>query len=71
MPMCNLIEYSYNYSDTAGSLWQFKWDEVPANMVDLTIDNSKSFKYEAALAGKAKDFANQESSVKDRKILFH
>ena len=38
-------------------------------MVDLTIDNSKSFKYEAALAGKAKDFANQKSSVKDRKIV--
>ena len=26
MPMCNLIEYSDNYSDTLGSLWQFKRD---------------------------------------------
>ena len=31
MPMHNLIEYSNNYSDTSGSLWQFKRDEVPPN----------------------------------------
>ena len=24
MPMYNLIEYNDNYSDTSGSLWQFK-----------------------------------------------
>ena len=24
MPMNNLIEYNDNYSDTSGSLWQFK-----------------------------------------------
>ena len=41
-----------NYSDTSGSLSQFKKDEVPANTVDLTIDNSESFKYKAALVGK-------------------
>ena len=29
MPMCNLIEYSDNYSDTSGSLQQFKRDESP------------------------------------------
>ena len=40
MPMYNLIEYSNNYSDTSGSLWQFKRDEVPANNADLFIDNS-------------------------------
>ena len=27
MPMYNLIEYNDNYSDTSGSLWQFKRDE--------------------------------------------
>ena len=52
MPMYNLIEYSDNYSDTSGSLWQFKRDEVPANNGDLTIDNSQSFKYKAGLVGK-------------------
>ena len=50
----NLIEYSNNYSDTSGRLWQFKRDEVPANNADLTINNSQSFKYKAALAGKTK-----------------
>ena len=28
MPMYNLIEYSDNYSDSSGSLWDFKKDEV-------------------------------------------
>ena len=28
MPLYNLIEYSNNYSDTSGSLWQFKRDEI-------------------------------------------
>ena len=31
MPMYNLIEYSYNYSDSSGSLYQFKRDESPMN----------------------------------------
>ena len=50
MPMHNLIEYSNNYSDTSGSLWQFKRDEIEGN-VDLTVDdnhipnNLSSFKY--------------------------
>ena len=49
MPMYNLMEYSDSYSDTLGSLWQFKRDEVPDVNVDLTTYNSKSFKYKAAL----------------------
>ena len=32
MPMYNLIEYSDNYSDTSGSLWQFKRDEIIMQM---------------------------------------
>ena len=43
------IEYSDNYSDTSGSLWQFKRDEVPNNNDDFTIDNSQSFKCKAVL----------------------
>ena len=70
MPMYNLIEYSNNYSDTSGSLWQFKRDEVPANNADLTINNSQSFKYKAALLGKTADAVNNtNSSVKDAKIV--
>ena len=46
MPMYNLIEYSDNYSDTSGSLWQFKRDEI-ANNADVSYDNAPSFKYKA------------------------
>ena len=28
MPIYNLIEYSDNYSDTSGSFWDFKRDEI-------------------------------------------
>ena len=50
MPMYNLIEYSDNYSDTSGSLWQFKRDEIERD-VDLTVDNSSSFKYKSSFIG--------------------
>ena len=70
MPMYNLIEYIDNYSDTSGSLWQFKRDEVPNNNADLTIDNSQSFKFEAALVGKKADAVNNtNSSIKVSKQL--
>ena len=43
MPMYNLIEYSNNYSDTSGSLWQFKRDESPltndGNSDNVSINN--------------------------------
>ena len=39
MPMYNLIEYSDNYSDTLGSLWDFKRDERVGN-ADVTNDDS-------------------------------
>ena len=50
--MCNLIEYSDNYSNTSGSLWQLKRDEVPPDNADLRINNFQWFKYKAALVGK-------------------
>ena len=37
MPMYNLIEYSDNYSDTSGSLWQFKRDEIVTMQMLLQI----------------------------------
>ena len=70
MPMHNLIEYSDNYSHSSGSLWYFKRDEGPPNIADLTIDNSQSFKYKAALLGKTANAVNNtNSSVKDAKIV--
>ena len=50
MPMYNLIEYSDNYSDTFGSLWQFKKDETDREN-NIEADNSSSFKYKASLIG--------------------
>ena len=70
MPIYNLIQYNDNYSDTSGSLWQFKRDEVPVNNADLTIDGSKSFKYKAALLGKAANHNYRKSFAKDAKIVF-
>ena len=63
MPMYNLIEYSDNYSDTSGSLWQFKRVEVPADNADLAINNSQSFIYKAALVGKKQQMLKMEISL--------
>ena len=55
MLMYNLIEYSDNYSDTSGSLWQFKRDEQPIDnngaSINLTAENSSSFKYKSNFIG--------------------
>ena len=51
MPMYNLIEYSDNYSDTSGSLWNFKRDEIINNADVTNDDNAPSFKYKANLIG--------------------
>ena len=69
MPMYNLIEYSDNYSDTSGNLWQFKRDEIPANNADLNIGCSQSFKSKAALVGKTVNLNDGKSPVKDTKIV--
>ena len=63
MPMYNLIEYSDNYWDISGSLCQSKRDEAPANNADLTINNSKSFKYKATFVRKTANHNNGKSSV--------
>ena len=53
MPMYILIEYSNNYSDNAGSLWQFKRDESPVtndgNLDNVSTNNSLSFKYKSSI----------------------
>ena len=52
MPMYNLIEYSDNYSDTSGGLWQFKRDKSYINnagsLANVTTLNSTSFKYKSS-----------------------
>ena len=49
MPMYILIEYSDSCSDTSGSLWQFKRDEINNNITN--DDNAPSFKYKANVIG--------------------
>ena len=51
MPMYNLIEYSDNYSDTSGSLRQFKRDEIINNANVTDDNNAPSFKYKVNLNG--------------------
>ena len=51
MPMYNLIDYSDNYSDTSGSLWQFKRDEQPEENNGNLSDVSTDKKYKSNLIG--------------------
>ena len=68
--MYSLFEYSDNYFDTSGTLWQFKRDKVSAGNDNLTIDNFQSFKYKAALVGTTADAVNNtDNSVKDAEII--
>ena len=67
MPMYNLIEYSDNYQDSSATLYQYKRDEPPEAdaVVDLTADNSSSFKYKVSLLGNPNlDGAIAKKSVK-------
>ena len=73
MPMCNLIEYTDNYADSSGSLYQFKRDEYPMNDAgnpnNVALDNSTSFKYKASVLGKADDADGSDRSLKNTKIV--
>ena len=74
MPVYNLIEYSDNYSDSSGSLYQFKRDESPMNdnnnnPLNITLNNSSSFKYKASLLEKADDLDGNDRSLKNAKIV--
>ena len=73
MLMYNLIEYSDNYSDSAGSVYQFKRDESPVNNAgnpnNVALDNSTSFKCKASLLGKADDDDCIDRSLKNTKIV--
>ena len=53
MSKYNLIEYSDNYSDTCGSLWQFKRNEEQnmnnGNPDHFATNDSPSFKHESSI----------------------
>ena len=58
IPMYNLLEYSKNYRNTTGSLWNFYRDEPNSgiggrnNNVNYSIKDSKSFDYKTSITGK-------------------
>ena len=58
MRMYQLLEYSDNYSDSSGSLYQFKRDEPHPNNGNVSVDTSSSFKYKSNLLG------NEDNNVK-------
>ena len=61
MPMYNLIEYSDNYLDTSGSLWQFKRDKqnmANGNPANVTTADSSSFKYKSSFFKTLEDADN-------------
>ena len=65
--MYNLIEYSDNYQDSSATLYQYKRDEPPVNddrnTVNLTADNSDSFKYKIKLLGNIDQLAADAARV--------
>ena len=73
MPMYNLLEYSGNYADSSGSLYQFKRDESPMNDAgnpsNVGLHNSTSFKYKASLLGKTTDADGNDRSLKNTKVV--
>ena len=69
--MYNLIEYSDNYADCSGSLYQFKRDESPMNgrnPLNVALDNSTSFKYKASLLRIATQAHDNDRSLKNEEI---
>ena len=60
MPMYNLIEYSYNYSKTSRSLWQYDKDDPNDNLAD-----SESFKPKVKITGKTPNNGN----IKDVEMI--
>ena len=60
MPMYNLIEYSDNYSDISGSLWDFKIHEIDNNANVTNDNNAPSFNYKANLIGNTETNGTQK-----------
>ena len=73
MPMYNLLEYSDNYADSSGSLYQIKRDESPMNdnnnPLIITLKSSSPFKYKASLLGKATDTDGNDRLIKNTKLV--
>ena len=73
IPMYNFREYSDNYADSSGSLYQFKRDQSPMNddesPLNVALYNSTSFKYKTCLLRKATDVDGNDRLLKNAKIF--
>ena len=71
MPMQNLIEYSKNYSETIGSLWNCYRDEPNSGGavrdINCCIKDSKPFHYKKSITGKLED----NNRTKLLKLFYH
>ena len=56
MRMCNLIEYSDNYSKTSGRLWQYSKDDPSDNLAD-----SQSFKSKVKITENTPNIGNTKN----------
>ena len=63
MPMYNLLEYSDNYQDSTGSLYQFKRDEPPDDNADVA-NNTSSLVYKSKLTS-----GNDDNNVNNVKLV--
>ena len=68
MPMYNLSEYSENYSNTSGSLWGFRRDEIVNNTDVSNDDNALSFKYKTSIIGNT-EYNGRKNGVKTAALL--
>ena len=66
MPMYNLLEYSDNYENLTGSLYQFKRDEPPDNNADVA-DNTTSLVYKSKFI--SGNTVNNIPNVNDVKLV--
>ena len=68
MPMYNLLEYSKNYKNTTGSLWNYYRDEANSstddNNITHSILNSKAFDYKANFISSVKNNNLTKNDVK-------
>ena len=61
MPMYNLIDYSKNYSNTSGSLWNYQGGKPNSdlggndNNINYSIKDSRFFDYKTSITGKLED----------------
>ena len=65
MPMYNLLEYSDNYQDSTGSLYQFKRDEPPDDNADVA-NNTSSLVYKSKLIS-----GTDDNNVNNVKLVVH